>query len=66
MHAFIAKHQQQILKEAIAPRAIAAEDQITGGLIDVLTCVEPCWSFEFQSPVQFTTTLIGIGAVESR
>jgi hypothetical protein len=32
-------------KEDIA-RRIAAEDHITEGLVCVLTCVEPCWSFQ--------------------
>ncbi len=32
-------------KDAIA-RQLAAADRITEGLICVLTCVEPCWSFE--------------------
>lgn len=34
-------------KEAIA-RRIVAEDGIARGLVCVLTCVEPCWSFEIR------------------
>lgn len=36
---------RQIGKEETA-RSIAAEEGITSGLVCVLTCVEPCWSFE--------------------
>ena len=35
----------RISKEETA-RSIAAEEGITSGLVCVLTCVEPCWSFE--------------------
>ncbi|MBM3748421.1 MAG: hypothetical protein FJW34_21785, partial [Acidobacteria bacterium] len=35
----------QVSKEEIA-RGIAAKDGIRGGLVCVLSCVEPCWSFE--------------------
>lgn len=34
----------QVRKEDVA-RAIAARDRITSGLVSVLSCVEPCWSF---------------------
>jgi len=34
-----------VSKEAIA-RAIATKDGMTNGLVCVLTCVEPCWSFD--------------------
>ncbi|MBM3334029.1 hypothetical protein FJY63_05150 [Candidatus Sumerlaeota bacterium] len=37
----------KLSKEDVA-RAIAKRDGITKGLICVLTCVEPCWSFEIQ------------------
>jgi hypothetical protein len=35
----------QVSKEKIA-RGIAVEDRIRHGLVCVLSCVEPCWSFE--------------------
>jgi hypothetical protein len=38
----------QISKEETA-RSIAAEEGITSGLVCVLTCVEPCWSFEIHT-----------------
>jgi hypothetical protein len=34
----------QVRKEEVA-RSIAAREQITSGLVCVLSCVEPCWSF---------------------
>jgi hypothetical protein len=38
-------HSSQVSKEDIA-RKIAAQDQIREGLVCVLTCVEPCMSYE--------------------
>jgi hypothetical protein len=37
----------KVSKEAVA-QAIAPRDRIAEGLICVLTCVEPCWSFEIE------------------
>ena len=34
----------QVRKEDVA-RALAAREGITSGLVGVLSCVEPCWSF---------------------
>lgn len=41
-------NSSQISKEAVA-RQIAAEHQVREGLVCVLQCVEPCWTFDLKS-----------------
>jgi hypothetical protein len=48
----------QVSKEEIA-RQYAAEHQVTEGLVCVLQCVEPCWSFDLDKKADGKLTVAG-------
>src|SRR5262249_16130970 len=47
-------HSSQLSKEEVA-REIAAEHQVKEGLVCVLQCVEPCWTFDLKSKQKWLT-----------
>jgi hypothetical protein len=60
MGRFCYLNSSQISKEETA-RAIAAEKPIKEGLVCVLQCVEPCWTFDLKSQERRLTVQGGMG-----
>jgi hypothetical protein len=51
---FVYLNSSQLSKEEVA-REIAAEHQVKEGLVCVLQCVEPCWTFDLKSKDHWLT-----------